>query len=48
MDELAIAAYYVGKRAESRALNERLLAGGRVPEADRARIVANLAYSKDA
>jgi len=48
MDELAIAAYYVGKRAESRALNERLLAEGHVPPADRPRIVENLAYSKDA
>jgi glycosyltransferase involved in cell wall biosynthesis len=48
LDELAIATYYVGKRAESRVLNERLLGEGRVPEAERPRIVANLAYSKNA
>lgn len=47
LDELAIAAYYVGKRAESRALNERLLAEGHVPESDRPRILANLEFSKN-
>ena len=48
LDELAIATYYVGKRAESRALNERLLAEGHVPAGDRPRIVENLSFSKDA
>jgi glycosyltransferase involved in cell wall biosynthesis len=47
-DELAIATYYVGKRAESRALNQRLLSEGHLPEADRPRILANLEYSKNA
>jgi tetratricopeptide (TPR) repeat protein len=47
LDELAIAAYYVGKRAESRALNERLLAEGHLPAADRPRILANLEFSKN-
>jgi tetratricopeptide (TPR) repeat protein len=45
LDELAIAAYYVGKRDESRALNERLLSEGRLPASERARIEQNLSYS---
>ncbi|HWP09632.1 MAG TPA: glycosyltransferase [Polyangiaceae bacterium] len=48
IDELAIATYYVGKRAESRALNERLLAEGHVPASDRPRILANLEFAKNA
>jgi tetratricopeptide (TPR) repeat protein len=47
LDELAIATYYMGKRTESRALNERLLAEGHVPESDRPRILANLEFSKN-
>ena len=48
LDELAIATYYVGKRSESRALNERLLAEGHLPDADRQRILANLEFAKNA
>jgi len=48
LDELAIATYYVGKRAESRALNERILSEGHLPASERPRILRNLEYSKDA
>jgi len=46
LDELAIATYYVGKRDESRALNERLLNEGHLPASERARVVQNLAFSR--
>jgi tetratricopeptide (TPR) repeat protein len=46
LDELAIATYYVGKRDESRALNERLLSEGHLPESERARVVQNLGFSR--
>jgi glycosyltransferase involved in cell wall biosynthesis len=47
LDELAVAAFYTGKRVESRALTLRLLNENRMPEAERARIEANLAYTAD-
>jgi hypothetical protein len=34
LDELAVAAYWVGPLAEGRAANERLIAEGNVPESD--------------
>lgn len=46
LDELAIATYYVGKRDESRALNERLLAEGHLPASERARVEQNLSFSR--
>jgi hypothetical protein len=45
LDELAIATYYVGKRDESRALNERLLSEGHLPASERPRIEQNLSFS---
>jgi glycosyltransferase involved in cell wall biosynthesis len=45
LDELAIATYYVGKRDESRALNERLLSEGHLPATERPRIEQNLSFS---
>jgi hypothetical protein len=47
LDELAIAAYYVGKFRESIDLNLRLLAEGRLPDAERPRIAANLGFAAD-
>jgi glycosyltransferase involved in cell wall biosynthesis len=47
LDELSIATYYTGKRVESRALTVRLLEENRMPEAERPRIEANLAYTSD-
>jgi len=48
LDELAIAAYYLGKNAEALALNQRLLAENVLPEHERARIVANLGFAERA
>ncbi len=45
LDELAIATYYLGKYEESAALNRRLLADGKLPPEQRARIEQNLAFS---
>jgi glycosyltransferase involved in cell wall biosynthesis len=45
LDELAIATFYMGKRHESRALNERLLREGHLPASERPRIEANLSFS---
>ena len=47
LDELSIAAYYTGKRRESRLLTLRLLEENRIPEAERPRIEANLTYTAD-
>jgi glycosyltransferase involved in cell wall biosynthesis len=46
-DNLAIAAYWVGKPDEARALNERLLASAGLPEGERRRIQRNLAFCLD-
>jgi hypothetical protein len=45
-DELAIADYYVGKYRESAEINQRLLAGSALPEAERLRILKNLEFSE--
>lgn len=45
-DELAIADYYVGKYLESAEINQRLLAGSVLPEAERSRILKNLEFSQ--
>lgn len=47
-DEQAIAAYYVGRHAESLALCEALLADPAVPESERARIEANAGFGRKA
>jgi glycosyltransferase involved in cell wall biosynthesis len=44
LDELAISTYYVGKRDEARALNERLLGEGKLPASERTRVEQNLAF----
>jgi len=44
-DEVAVAAYWVGKYAECKAIGERLLASGIVPAEDRARIEKNCAFA---
>jgi len=44
LDELAVAAYYVGALDEGRAAADRLLADARVPPAERARIARNRAF----
>ena len=44
MDEVAIAAWHAGARDEGRVAAQRLVAEGRFPEAERARIVKNLTY----
>ncbi len=44
LDEVAIAAYYVGALDEGRLAAERLVAEGAFPETERARIVANLGF----
>ncbi len=45
LDELAIACFYTGKKAESRTLNQRLLAGNALPPGERARVETNLSFS---
>jgi glycosyltransferase involved in cell wall biosynthesis len=42
LDELAVAAYWVDRREDCRDLCVRLLTGGQLPEAERARVQANL------
>ncbi len=44
LDELAIAAYYVGAFDEGRQAAERLVAENAFPEGERARIIANLGF----
>lgn len=44
VDELAIAAYYVGKKQESRALNQFLLEDKTLPESEKERIQQNLSF----
>ena len=46
IDELAVATYYVGKLDKSRALNERLLSEGHLPDSERPRIEKNLSFSR--
>ncbi len=45
LDELAIAAYWLGKRDEAREINQRLLAEGKLPAAERGRVEKNLAFA---
>lgn len=47
LDELSIAAYYVGKYEESAELCRRLLGSGKVPIAERPRVEANLKFATD-
>ena len=46
LDELAVAAYWVGRNHEALITNERLLAEGYVPEEHRERIEKNLAFCR--
>jgi predicted O-methyltransferase YrrM len=46
LDELAVADFHTGRLASAAAINEQLLAGGRVPEAHQARIRENLGYCR--
>jgi glycosyltransferase involved in cell wall biosynthesis len=43
-DELAVAAYYLGKFKESAEINQKLLDGGVLPDYARPRIIENLAF----
>lgn len=43
-DELAVSAYWVGRYAEARRLNEELLRGDKLPSSERSRVEANLAF----
>ncbi|MFD5631297.1 hypothetical protein [Streptomyces sp. NPDC127072] len=45
LDELAVAAYWTGEYEESRACCERLLDGGKLPEAQRERVARNLQFA---
>lgn len=46
IDELAIAAYWIGKKQEAAALNNALLKSGMLPDSERERIISNLAFSE--
>lgn len=46
LDELAIAAYWVGEYEESRQCCERLLKGGRLPAGERERVTRNLEFAQ--
>jgi glycosyltransferase involved in cell wall biosynthesis len=46
VDELAVAAYWVGRHEEAIAANERLLASGALPAGERARVETNLGLSR--
>ena len=48
LDELSIAAYYVGQPKEALALGERLLREGRLPDSERGRVEQNLEFSRQA
>lgn len=45
LDELSIAAYYVGEYVQAETLGRRLLAEGKIPEKDRPRVAENLNFS---
>ena len=47
-DEIGTAAYWVGAHAEGRRAAERLLAEGRLPASERARVEENLRYYVEA
>lgn len=47
LDELAVAAYWVGAYEESAQCAERLLAGDKLPPAERDRVVRNLGFARD-
>ena len=47
LDEYAIAAYWVGEYASSRAACERLLDNGKLPAGERERVVGNLAFARE-
>jgi glycosyltransferase involved in cell wall biosynthesis len=44
LDELGVAAYWAGQRAEGKAATERVLAEGHVPASERPRIESNLGF----
>ncbi|MFI8345398.1 glycosyltransferase [Streptomyces sp. NPDC085639] len=46
LDELAVAAYWVGEYGESVRCGERLLADGKVPSGERERVVRNLDFAR--
>lgn len=46
LDELAVAAYWVGEYEESARCAERLLAGGKLPPGERDRVIRNLDFAR--
>jgi hypothetical protein len=46
-DEYAVAAYWVGRYGEALTVNEGLLAGGKLPPAERARVENNVAFCRE-
>ncbi|MFD4247169.1 glycosyltransferase [Streptomyces sp. NPDC058525] len=46
LDELAVAAYWVGEYEESARCAERLLAGGKLPAGERERVARNLEFAR--
>jgi len=46
-DEYAIAAYWVGEYEKSRQVSEQLLNSGKLPEAERQRVVENLGFARE-
>ncbi|WP_405730900.1 glycosyltransferase [Streptomyces sp. NBC_01537] len=46
LDELAVAAYWVGEYEESMACGERLLQGGKLPADQRERVIRNLEFAQ--
>jgi hypothetical protein len=47
LDELGVAAFWAGQRAEGRAATERVLAEGHLPAAERPRVESNLRFYLD-
>ncbi|GAA2649529.1 MULTISPECIES: glycosyltransferase [Streptomyces] len=47
LDELAVAAYWIGAYEESAECAERLLAGDKLPPAERDRVARNLAFARE-
>ena len=47
LDELGVAAYWAGQKAEGKAATERVLAEGHLPSSERARVESNLGFYMD-
>lgn len=45
LDELCVSAFYVGRHEECRAAGQHLLASGRLPEGERARVSENIGFA---